>query len=74
MLTYQALGPTATGDFLIAYPTPGAPHIMTAAGSASNEQAAIAECARRNEAQVTDRRAGLVRAANFLQLDLERES
>jgi hypothetical protein len=44
MLTYQAIGPNESGDFLIGYPTPGAPHVFTAAGSASNEQAARAEC------------------------------
>jgi hypothetical protein len=74
MLTYQAIGPNESGDFLIGYPTPGAPHVFTAAGSASNEQAALSECARRNEAQVTERRAGLVHASNFLQFDLQKES
>jgi hypothetical protein len=73
MLAYQAIGPTPSGDFLIAYPTPGAPHVMTAAGTASDKQAAERECARLNEAQVTPRRAGLIHAANFLQLDLARE-
>lgn len=70
MIAYEAIGPTSTGDFLIAYPTPGAPHIMTAAGSASSKAAAERECARLNEAQVVERRAGLVRAADFLSLDL----
>lgn len=72
MIAYEAIGPTSNGDFLIAYPTPGAPHIMTAAGSASNKQAAIDECARRNEAQVVDRRVAIVRKANMIVLDRER--
>lgn len=71
MLTYQTLGPTANGDFLIAYPTPGFPHIMTAAGSASSEKAANDECARRNEAQVAERRVLMVRKANMIVLDRE---
>ncbi|MFK3738976.1 hypothetical protein [Massilia sp. TN1-12] len=72
MIAYEAIGPTSNGDFLIAYPTPGAPHIMTAAGSASSKQAAIDECARRNEAQVIDRRVAMVRKANMIVLDRER--
>lgn len=72
MLTYQAIGPDEAGDFLIGYATPGAPHVFTAAGSASNHQAAMAECARRNEAQVTERRVTIVRAANLIILDRER--
>jgi hypothetical protein len=71
MLTYQAIGPTPSGDYLIAYPTPGAPQFMTAAGSASSEKAAQDECARRNEAQVVDRRADMVRKANMIVLDRE---
>jgi hypothetical protein len=72
MIAYEAIGPTSNGDFLIAYPTPGAPHIMTAAGSASSKKAAEDECARRNEAQVTGQRAAIVRAANLIMLDRER--
>jgi hypothetical protein len=72
MLNYQAIGPDEVGDFLIGYPTPGAPHVFTAAGSASNEQAALAECARRNEAQVVERRVTIVRAASIILLDRER--
>lgn len=72
MIAYEAIGPTSSGDFLIAYPTPGAPHIMTAAGSASSKPAAQDECARRNEAQVSGRRAAIVRAANLIMLDRER--
>lgn len=73
MLAYQAIGPTASGDYLIAYPTPGAPHVLTAAGTASHKQAAERECLRLNEAQVTEQRVDLVRAANFLPLDLDRK-
>lgn len=72
MIAYEAIGPTSSGDFLIAYPTPGAPHIMTAAGIASSRQAAQAECARLNEAQVVDRRVSMVRKANMIVLDKER--
>lgn len=72
MIAYEAIGPNANGDFIIAYPTPGAPHVMTAAGVASSEQAAKNECARLNEAQVVDRRAAMVRARNMIVLDKER--
>jgi hypothetical protein len=74
MLTYMTVGPTDTGDFLIAYTTPGAPHVLTAAGTASNKHTAERECLRLNEAQVAPRRAGLVHVSNFLQLDLAREN
>lgn len=70
-LAYQTVGPNAAGDYLIAYPTPGVPHILTAAGCASSQQAAQAECARLNEAQVVERRAGLVRVRNLIVLDRE---
>jgi hypothetical protein len=73
MIAYQTVGPNEAGDFLIAYPTPGAPQVLTIAGTASCKRCADAECARLNELQVTPRRAGLVRAANFLPLDLEKE-
>jgi len=72
MIAYEAIGPTSTGDFLIAYATPGASHIMTVAGVASSRQCAKDECARRNEAQVTGQRAAIVRAANLIILDRER--
>lgn len=71
MLTYQAIGPNAAGDFLIAYPTPGAPQVLTAAGCASSERAAKAECARLNEAQVVERRVGMVRKVNMIIRDKE---
>jgi hypothetical protein len=72
MLNYQAIGPDEAGDYLIGYPTPGAPHVFTAAGSASSEQGAKAECARLNEAQAVDRRAALLRRVNMIILDEER--
>lgn len=71
MIDYQTRGPVAGGDYLIGYPTPGAPHLFTAAGCASNETAAKSECARRNEAQVLDRRAAMVRKANMIVRDRE---
>jgi hypothetical protein len=71
MIAYEAIGPNANGDFIIAYPTPGAPHIMTAAGCASSKDAAERECARLNEAQVVDRRAAMVRDRNMTIRDKE---
>lgn len=73
MLNYQPIGPNEAGDFLIAYPTPGAPTIFTAAGTASTERAAKDECARRNEAQVIERRVSMVRAMNAIVRDLPAE-
>lgn len=70
MTVYETAGPDASGQYLVGYPTPGAPHVFTAAGAAPSERLANEECARLNEAQVIDRRAGLVRAANMLQDDL----
>jgi hypothetical protein len=74
MITYEVKQPAPNGDFLIGYATPGVPKSFTVAGVASNEQTARAEAARLNEAQVVDRRAGLVHASNFLQFDLQKES
>lgn len=71
MLTYQAIGPTSAGEYVIAYPTPGIPHVLTAAGTASSKQAAQDECARRNEAQVVERRVSMVRTRNMIVRDQE---
>lgn len=70
-LAYQAIGPNAAGDYLIAYPTPGVPHVLTAAGCASTMRAAQDECARLNEAQVAQRRASMVRTRNMIVRDRE---
>jgi len=71
MLTYQTRHPGETGDFLIGYPTPGAPHVFTATGCASSEQIAKDECERLNEAQVAERRSTFARAADLIALDRE---
>lgn len=71
MIDYQAIGPTSNGDYMIAYATPGAPQVLTVAGTASSESGAKAECVRRNEAQVVDRRASMVRKVNMIVLDKE---
>lgn len=70
MITYEVAGPTEAGDYLIGYPTPGAPAVFTVAGTASCQRAAISECARLNEAQIGDRRVGMRRAADFLAVDM----
>lgn len=71
MIAYEAIGPNANGDFIIAYPTPGAPHVMTAAGVCSGMRLAQAECARLNEAQVAHHRAAMLRHANMIVRDKE---
>jgi len=71
MIAYEAIGPNANGDFIVAYPTPGAPHIMTAAGICSDLRLAQDECARLNEAQVVARRTAMVRARNLIVRDKE---
>lgn len=71
MTTFVTFGPDAAGQYIIGYPTPGVPHVLTAAGVASTKAGADAECARRNEAQVAERRAALARRASLLILDAE---
>ena len=72
MTTYATFGPTPAGDFIIGYPTPGVPHVLTAAGVASTKAGADEECARLNEAQVAEQRATLARKASLIILDAER--
>lgn len=72
MTTYATYGPTSLGHYIIGYPTPGAPHVLTAAGVASTKAGADEECARRNEAQVAEQRASLARRASLFILDAER--
>jgi hypothetical protein len=76
MLNYQVIAPRAGGDYVIAYPTPGVPHVLTVAGSASTEKGAqdecarLSACARLREVQVVERRAALVREADMIACDL----
>jgi len=70
-LDHTVSGPNEAGDYLITYPTPGAPHVPTLAGFATTEALAQAECARLNEEQVIERRAAMVRKANMIVLDQE---
>jgi len=58
----------------IGYRLPGVPHVFVSAGTATSLSAAEAECERLNELQVVERRIDLVRAANFLPLDLGKEN
>ena len=72
MLTYF----TFTDDdeiYHIGYRLPGVPHVFVSASTATSLSAAKAECVRLNELQVVERRTDLVRAANFLPLDLGKE-
>lgn len=70
MTTYATFGPNADGQYIIGYPTPGVPHVLTAAGVASTKAGADEECARLNEAQVVERRARIIRKANMIAADL----
>lgn len=71
MLTYFVLDLASDGQYHIGYPTPGAPHVITTAGSASTKEAAERECTRLNEAQVVDKRESMVRKANMIVRDRE---
>lgn len=71
MLTYFVHGPFADGQFHVVYPTPGAPHVLTTAGSASSKEVAERECTRLNEAKVVDKREAIVRKANMIVRDIE---
>jgi hypothetical protein len=73
MLNYEVKGPTESGHYLVGYPTPGAEHVFTLAGLASNEALAKRECDRLNELQVVDRRENLVRQADMIVEDLPSE-
>jgi len=72
MTVYETAGPDASGQYLIGYPTPGVPHVFTAAVAAPSQRLATEECARLNELQVVDRRTAIVRKANMIVLDRER--
>lgn len=49
MTTYSTFGPDASGQFVIGYPTPGAPRIFTAVACANTKVGAESACARLNE-------------------------
>lgn len=71
MIAYEALGPNAAGDYMIAYATPGAPNVITVAGVCSVLRLAQDECACLNEQQVAERRAAMARKANMIVRDRE---
>lgn len=56
MLAYHVIGPDTKGIYSLAYPTPGAPHILTIAGQSISKRLADDECERLNEFQIIDRR------------------
>lgn len=72
MTVYTTRGPNEAGEYIVGYPTPGAPHIFTAAGAARTQQAAEAECARLNEPAIAAYRAELARKASLIIIDGER--
>lgn len=71
MTTYTTRGPNEAGEYIVGYPTPGAPHIFTAVGAARTQQAAAEECARLNEPAVAAYRAELARKASMIIIDVE---
>lgn len=48
MIAYEAIGPTSSGEFIVGYRTPGAPDVITVAGTASSKRGAAIECERLN--------------------------
>lgn len=70
MLAYQVIGPDKDGFYSLAYPTPGAPHVLTLAGSSRSKTLAEEECARLNELQIVDRRAAIRDRADRIVDDL----
>lgn len=73
MLDYRVIGPDANGIYSLAYPTPGAPHVLTIAGGSRIKAHADAECERLNELQIIDRRAVIRDKTNRLADDLPKK-
>lgn len=74
MLDYRVIGPDAEGLYSLAYPTPGAPQVLTIAGASRVKAHADAECERLNELQIVDRRKAIRDQANRMADDLAREA
>lgn len=72
-LEYRVIGPDADGIYSLAYPTPGAEHVLTLAGSSRSKRLADEECARLNEMQIIDRRAVIRARADHISDDLSKE-
>jgi len=73
MLAYRVIGPDEAGDFALAYPTPGAEHVMTLAGTSPSRALAEQECERLNELQIADRRKAIRDTADRIVDDLPRD-
>lgn len=69
MTVYATHGPDAAGQYLVGYPTPGVPHVLTTAGACPSKALADEACARLNESQVSEQRATLARRASLFILD-----
>jgi hypothetical protein len=48
MIAYEVTGQNAAGEFIVGYRTPGAPDVITVAGTASSKRGAEIECERLN--------------------------
>jgi hypothetical protein len=70
MLAYRVTGPDESGMYWLAYPTPGAEHVLTLAGCSPSKALADEECARLNELQIVDRRAAIRDRADRIVDDL----
>ena len=66
MTVFAIHGPDSSGLYLITYPTPGIPHVLTTAGACPTKALADEACARLNDTQVADQRATLARKASLL--------
>lgn len=73
MLDYRVIGPNTEGLYSLAYPTPGAPQVLTIAGSSRIKAHAEAECERLNELQIADRRKVIRDRADRMADDLARD-
>lgn len=73
MLDYRVIGPDEEGMYALAYPTPGAPSVLTIAGKSRIKAHAEAECERLNELQIADRRKEIRDRADRMSDDLARE-
>lgn len=74
MLDYRVIGPDKDGMYSLAYPTPGAPNVLTIAGSSRVKAHADAECERLNELQIAGRRQEIRDKANRMADDLAHEA
>lgn len=55
-MIYRSIGPDEAGNYHVAYPTPGVPHVLSVRGQSGSKRLVEDECARLNTKRTDETR------------------